>query len=331
MNFKWAGLACALVSIAACTGSQNKSIDTTTTQANPDDSKVSERVIYGVDNRIDVYQESDQSWKDLAASTVAIMDDSSLKITGTNYTVSGSSLGASQGVCKTEPFYEQQTAAFCSGSLIAPDIIMSAGHCVRTQSACEGIKFVFNYAYRAKGVAPTTVSQDDVYSCKELIHSELNSTTSSDFSLVRLDRKVIGHAPLTVRQKDQVTVGNDLTVIGHPSRLPTKISDGAKVRDTTAKTFFVANLDTYGGNSGSAVFNSSTGVVEGILVRGATDYVYKNGCYVSNVCPADGCRGEDVTRVSEIFNYLDKSELVQPVVAAPVVEEPVDTATSATL
>ncbi|MEK7233144.1 MAG: S46 family peptidase [Elusimicrobiota bacterium] len=31
--------------------------------------------------------------------------------------------------------------------------------------------------------------------------------------------------------------------------------------------FFVANLDTYGGNSGSAVFNVETNLVEGILLR----------------------------------------------------------------
>ncbi|WP_420540401.1 S46 family peptidase (plasmid) [Paenibacillus polymyxa] len=43
---------------------------------------------------------------------------------------------------------------------------------------------------------------------------------------------------------------------------------GAAVRDNPPNAFFVANLDTYGGNSGSPVFNSDTHEVEGILVRG---------------------------------------------------------------
>ncbi len=74
-----------------------------------------------------------------------------------------------------------------------------------------------------------------------------------------------------------------LVVIGRPSGLPTKVADGAQVRSVN-DVFLVANLDTYGGNSGSAVFNAVTGVVEGILVRGDTDYVYNAqlGCRVSN-------------------------------------------------
>ena len=83
--------------------------------------------------------------------------------------------------------------------------------------------------------------------------------------------------------------------------MPTKIADGANVRNLQGK-FFQANLDTYGGNSGSAVFNVETGEVEGILVRGETDYVFNSalGCQVSNLCAADGCRGEDVTYISNV-------------------------------
>lgn len=66
----------------------------------------------------------------------------------------------------------------------------------------------------------------------------------------------------------------------------------------------MANLDTYGGNSGSAVFNDRTGEVEGILVRGEVDYTYKGNCMVSNVCTDSGCRGEDVTYISEVLQFL---------------------------
>jgi len=42
--------------------------------------------------------------------------------------------------------------------------------------------------------------------------------------------------------------------------------------------------------------------VEGILVRGENDYIYdtKQGCYKSNVCPMNGCRGEDVTKITSL-------------------------------
>ncbi|MEI8190645.1 MAG: hypothetical protein WCI75_13115 [candidate division NC10 bacterium] len=79
------------------------------------------------------------------------------------------------------------------------------------------------------------------------------------------------------------------------------------MRDASPNGYFVANLDTYGGNSGSAVFSATTGLVEGILVRGENDYVWKGGCRVSNRCPADGCRGEDVTKVSALSSDIPQS------------------------
>ena len=73
-------------------------------------------------------------------------------------------------------------------------------------------------------------------------------------------------------------------------------------------SFFVCNLDTYGGNSGSPVFNSSTHELEGILVRGETDFIVtENGCRKSNVCPQNDpnfvCRGEDCTRSTEFGDF----------------------------
>jgi hypothetical protein len=70
----------------------------------------------------------------------------------------------------------------------------------------------------------------------------------------------------------------------------------------------VANTDTYGGNSGSPIFNSTTHVVEGILVRGETDFVWNGNCRVSNVCTANGCRGEDCTRTTEFENLVPLHE-----------------------
>jgi hypothetical protein len=82
-----------------------------------------------------------------------------------------------------------------------------------------------------------------------------------------------------------------------------KIADGASVREVKG-THLVANLNTYGGNSGSAVINSETFEVEGILVRGETDFAWQGDCNVSLVCPTSGCRGEDCTRTTEFANLI---------------------------
>jgi hypothetical protein len=52
------------------------------------------------------------------------------------------------------------------------------------------------------------------------------------------------------------------------------------------------------------VFNSKTGQVEGILVRGETDYIAMNGCNISNSCANDGCRGEDFTKIRHVIDAI---------------------------
>jgi hypothetical protein len=99
--------------------------------------------------------------------------------------------------------------------------------------------------------------------------------------------------------------GQAVHVIGHPVGLPAKYAPNATVRDNAPAAFFVANLDTYGGNSGSPVFNSDTHEVEGILVRGERDFqTTPQGCTISFLCPNTGCRGEDCTRTTVFANLV---------------------------
>jgi len=263
------------------------------------------KVIYGDDNRVDLYQLKDQRILALADSTVALFQ-------GTDVTVDPAtkqarltteSYGGGMNLCKEEPFYEQETGAFCSGSLVAADVIMTAGHCVKSQSACEGTKFVFGFAVKKAGQLPKAVPASDVYSCGKLL-GRLQEGAGADWALVKLDRPVVGHKVLALNKAGDPADKTPLFVIGHPAGLPTKVAGGASVRDASPKGYFVANLDTYGGNSGSAVFNAATLLVEGILVRGENDYVWKGNCQVSNKCPADGCRGEDVTKLSAVLSTL---------------------------
>ena len=121
--------------------------------------------------------------------------------------------------------------------------------------------------------------------------------------MVRLKRKVVGRTPLRVKRDSKAKSGDEIVVIGHPSGLPTKVAGGASVRND-AGTYFVANLDTYGGNSGSAVFDSASGEVAGILVRGETDFRRVGSCLQSNVCTDSGCRGEDVTHIGRALDFI---------------------------
>lgn len=266
--------------------------------------QVREKVIYGNDDRIDVYKTDDARLKTLADSTVALYRSGDVAVTGDVAQLPTQSFGERLGMCKSEPFADQPIGAFCSGSLVAPDVIMTAGHCVPSPEDCAGVKFVFGFTIAKEGQDPTKVAAADVYGCKELIGRQQDNA-GADWALVRLDRRVAGHQPLKLNVGGKIDKGAPVLVIGHPVGLPTKIAGGAHVRDSSNPGFFVANLDTYGGNSGSAVFNAETGLVEGILVRGEQDFTYDSTqqCRVSNRCADDGCRGEDVTK---IINVSDK-------------------------
>ncbi len=109
---------------------------------------------------------------------------------------------------------------------------------------------------------------------------------------------------MEIRRSGRVPDRTPLVMVGHPSGLPQKIAGGARVRDNSASSHFVANTDSYGGNSGSPIFNELTSEVEGILVRGVADYVSEGNCYVSNHCSDAGCDGEDATRTTHFAELL---------------------------
>ena len=271
------------------------------------DSKLSANVIYGTDGRLDVYQLTDDRLKKLADSTVALVKTTSLTANAQGQTsVIGKNFGSDMNLCSSEKFREQETAAFCSGSLVGPDLILTAGHCLETLPDCTSTSLVFGFSVKSVGILPKQIPTSEVFKCKEIIKT-IRNNTGQDFAVIRLDRPVTNHAVLQLRQTGELSVGDELTVIGHPVGLPTKITTGGKVRNIANAEYIVANVDTYGGNSGSAVFNAVSGLIEGILVRGEADFTSQGNCTVSKVCADDSCRGEDITRISMARSYIPNS------------------------
>lgn len=257
-----------------------------------------DRVIYGEDNRLDIYEVSNDQHLEYAKATAILVNSSDLRASGSSFALPTSTLQQNQRVCADEPFAQQPTPGFCSGFLVGPDIFVTAGHCITSASKCASTSMVFGYKISDASNTPDAIKSNDVYTCKEIISRQLSG--GKDYAVIKLDRAVAGVTPLKFRTSGKITTGEDLVMIGHPSGLPSKVAAGAIVRGNSDPEFFVATTDSYGGNSGSAVINDNTGEVEGILVRGETDYVYDSskGCYVSKVCATDACRGEDVTRAS---------------------------------
>ncbi len=260
-----------------------------------------DKVVYGDDDRLDIFETTNPLYVDIARSTAAMIETSSLTTSGDNVVITGETL-EQRGICATARFAKQITAAMCSGFLVGKDLLVTAGHCIRTQADCDTYSWVFDYNMTTPDKTEFSVSKSSVYKCKKIVSQTLDRATMNDFSLVRLERAVTDREPLKFRTEGKIETNHPILVIGHPTGLPTKVSAGANVRSNDNDYYFVANLDTFGGNSGSAVFDAVTGAVEGILVRGENDYVYdyQQGCRVPQVCTNDGCRGEDVTRITNI-------------------------------
>ncbi|WP_426754839.1 trypsin-like serine peptidase [Myxococcus sp. Y35] len=261
-------------------------------------------VVYGNDDRMDVYEHPDAILRQYAMQASAVMIDR-YDIDDTdpnNVALASLPLGEAIGLCPGQRFFDDPSPGWCSGTLIDDDLLLTAGHCVTGAADCRDYKWVFNF-YRPNANAVQTLTTQDVFSCKEIVahHYGTSNGRNLDYAIIRLDRPAAPRfAPAPIRAGNSaIPTGTNVAVIGSGSGIPLKIDSGGSVRNSRASTldYFVATTDTFGGNSGSAVYDMTDRTIAGILVRGDDDYVYQNNCYVVNECSETGCTGEAITYV----------------------------------
>jgi len=265
--------------------------------------KDKQKAVYGVDDRQDLFDVKDPKILNDADCVVSLFQDGDVVDNGDGTsTLTTKNFGTEYNLCNNERFRDQPTGAFCSGFLVAPDIVATAGHCVNPNNVTT-IRFIFGFKMLNETTPQTVINNNEIYQGLNVIDRK-ESPDGVDWALVRLDRAVANHKIAEFRRTGIIQNNQAVHVIGHPTGLPIKFAGGSNVRDNTPNEFFVANLDTYGGNSGSPIFNSDTHQVEGILVRGEKDFVESNGCNVSLVCPSTGCRGEDCTKTTDFSDLI---------------------------
>ena len=294
-----------------------------------------DKVIYGNDDRLDINSSPDRLYRHLANSTFALIKKNKLKSIrdGRSYTLSEKvkSLKEQMMLCEGEKFAEQPAAAHCSGFLIGPDLVMTAGHCVQDSRGMKPIEEVCSEIFLTLDYKETNPDnpfeiefpKENVFSCKRVLVNKYEGR-GLDYAIIQLDRKVLTREPLELRTEGKLTLGEDLTIIGYPWGIPGKIADDARVLHNDDDRYFGASLDSFQGNSGSAVFNSKSGLVEGILVRGKTDYIVKTleddtRCLVLNYCKDEGgatcdtnggmLDSEEVTRITAISDAISKARI----------------------
>jgi hypothetical protein len=150
------------------------------------------KVIYGEDNRVFATESNNEQYKLLAASTAVQLKDKKLTLSedGKTYKLNQEKLKDSFiEVCEDEKFADVINAGNCSGFLVGPDLLVTAGHCMRSKYDCNGGKWAFNYQMANLGV-DSEIAASEVYGCKEILSQELSNSSKNDFALIKLDRVV---------------------------------------------------------------------------------------------------------------------------------------------
>jgi V8-like Glu-specific endopeptidase len=307
-----------LVILSACAGAA-----TPEAPAEPVQPEEPYPVLYGQDSRTEIFQDTDSKLKEMAASVGIFVRSEQVKITGNSVTLEGYTLNemsemgwlvkdANLPMCSEELFTTQTAPGFCTGFLVKEDILVTAGHCLQ-KTPCSDTSVVFGYQMEASN-SLAALTKEDVFQCAEVIAQEVPSRENRylDYAIIKLDRST-GRAGLNYVTGDLLEAQTNVAVLGYPSGLPLKVASNAYVMGNDVNNpFFVANLDTFGSNSGSPVINANSYQVEGILVRGMTDYILSNdgSCIQVNHCPEGGgpnCAGENATKMARLATSIPDS------------------------
>lgn len=222
--------------------------------------------IIGKDNRQEWYEEKQEEIRILAHGTAVFVSRKSGAIESWNskyrWSKTVKTHAEDDRLCPGERFESQLAPGFCSGFLVAPDLVATANHCL--SDGCKSFQVVFDFLHQSVPTAFSSLESDQIYSCKELIASD----KEKDWALFRLDRPTQNRPIFSLRKEGKPTLGTPVSMLGYPRGIPLKIANGAQIvenQNASEDSFFEATLDAFGGNSGSAVINEKTLEVEGIL------------------------------------------------------------------
>ncbi|WAS90863.1 trypsin-like serine peptidase [Nannocystis punicea] len=182
--------------------------------------------------------------------------------------------------------------------------LVTASHCIAPeQLASTVVTFAFDLESVQDGAVRIAV--DEVYELRAEL-SRCADDDPADWVIFELDREVEGRTirPLAT---EPIAALRPVHIAGHPLGLPRKLAGNAVVRDSSAADHFKANLDAYGGNSGSPIFDSETHAIVGLLVSGQEDLMPSFGCKLDQ-CMLDQCPGETCTRVALFADFVPYPE-----------------------
>lgn len=270
------------------------------------------KTIYNIDSRAAVDALTAPELLTFVDSVAIIVQTFRIKMSeqGTSV-ITSNSAGNILGLCIEEKFRDDLMLGECSGFLISDQLLVTAGHCIKTDSDCSQKSFIFGHTSSQQAEFSTS----EIYKCSRVVNRLQKDL--GDLVLVELDRPVISRegtrrfkAPeLEDPLSEKYSKLSEIVSMGHPLGTRMKAAPLEKLFTPDSDHFFRAHLDVAQGASGSPLFNQTTGVVHGVLVGGSNDFTWdkKANCARSHICTDDSCEGEVFASSLSIGNLLRHS------------------------
>ncbi|KYG62489.1 hypothetical protein AZI86_16790 [Bdellovibrio bacteriovorus] len=194
------------------------------------------------------------------------------------------------------PWAEQSSASYCSGILVAPDMVLTAGHCLSSPYSCENLQLVFNYNIMNDS------QEFEVRDCKAVVKTVVDVAGKGlDYALLQISEPVQVDMPEVIERP--LSVGEKVYALGDPLGSYKKKSSGEVRSLLRTNGIYETTLDVFEGNSGSPVFSSKGDRLVGILSSGERDFSEDGGV---KICGVRDCSGELVIPWTKILEDSKK-------------------------